>query len=1439
PARSARRAFPRLPSLLTCALLSVLAGSPFAAAQPPGLDQPEPFTAFLNGSFPSSIPGSTPGGSWATQNAFPNLSFPEPVRIVEHPREQKLVVVSKTGPVWIFDNSPASSVKSILLDLSTKTNYPLVGEGGVSGFAFHPDFGLPGSPNRGYIYVAYRYAPGISGEVDFNQAGYNRISRFTVPDGSNQADLASELVLINQYDRQHWHIGGDMFFGLDGFLYIAVGDEGNSWSRLDSTQRVDGGLWSGVLRIDVDNDPARSTPIIRQPKDAQQINASATSQDDPKPATWPATYSQGYSIPLDNPFLDSAGNTLGEFYAIGLRHPWTISQDPATGHIWYADVGEFSREEIGRITKGGNHQWGYLEGFDYPGPIPKPTPPIGIESPPLVDYNRAVGMATIGAGVYRGSLFPELQGKYLFSDFINGQLWAIDATQTTPLSMDNKSITPAGIEIIMQLPAGFPAGINSFLLPRDGNLLMAKSAGGSNPGGTILKLVRQGQPTPQPPTWLSETGAFENLTTLTPVDAFIPYSLIVPFWSDNALKSRWLAIPNDGSHNTTSEKISVTADGDWDFPVGSVLIKHFELALDQRTPAQTRKLETRFLIHATNGWYGVTYRWNPQGTDAELLYSGETEPLQVTDESGATSTQLWTYPSRVECMTCHTPQAGSTLGPMTRQLNKNHFYPHTNRVANQIETLAALGIFTNPPNPGSDLTLKATDDTSASFEDRARAYLDSNCAYCHQPGGVRAGFDARYSTPIAESSIINGNLIESLGIDGAAVVSPGSLAKSILHLRASSAGEGHSMPPLAKYLVDTDGTAVLADWIHSLSPATAAGTETIGNTTTAGGNFSDAHHPSLFINKSDTYTNTQSTAITLQAADFSFFATKQGNPVTPFIASADGNDSFTIKAVGTTRQPPTYQPGQNTFLFSNTGNDTFTVSPGETLVTGFMDCLPDGTGWGGGSVIPATTTGPDVDEVLALLPDPLVLQSTGYDPAVDTPSIAVGQTIAATNSGKSLMTYPVLQRSYHFSMSLSIVLAETGGTIASGSELVTNGSFELSDTHPPTWEKLDQSGVPGWQTDSPEGTIELWHTGFFGVPAQNGSQLCEMDGYTLEQSLTTVPGATLVWSFHHRGREGTDTVALDLGGTTLTRIGTYSTGKNSWVKYDGSYTVPAGQTSTRFVLTPIAAAAGMEAANFIDNVSVVQYLPDADGDGVPDSSDAFPNDPTETTDSDGDGIGDNSDPYPLDPDNNAGGGSGGSQTDCTELITNGSFEQSTPAPATWLMIPQSAIPGWQTDAASGNIELWKSGFWDVPAAEGSQLAEMDGTTFWQDLATTPGATLTWSFHHRGRDGFDSAAIEIGPPASPVQVGTYTTGNTAWVKYQGTYLVPDGQTTTRVQFVPISAASVLTSANFIDAVSVVQCLPDDAPVDSDGDGVPDSSDAFPNDPTETTDSDGDG
>src|SRR5690606_19363480 len=126
------------------------------------------------------------------------------------------------------------------------------------------------------------------------------------------------------------------------------------------------------------------------------------------------------------------------------------------------------------------------------------------------------------------------------------------------------------------------------------------------------------------------------------------------------------------------------------------------------------------------------------------------EDLTIQAATGS-RTQTWHYPSRNECLQCHTRNAGGVLGPNTRQLNRTLLYPGTGITSNQLESLNSLGIFSPAINVGdipNFLKSTPTDDPSAGLAARARSYLDANCSYCHRPGGVRANFDARLTTPL-------------------------------------------------------------------------------------------------------------------------------------------------------------------------------------------------------------------------------------------------------------------------------------------------------------------------------------------------------------------------------------------------------------------------------------------------------------------------------------------------------------------------------------------------------------------------------------------------------------------------------------------------------------------------------------------------------------------
>jgi uncharacterized repeat protein (TIGR03806 family) len=310
------------------------------------------------------------------------------------------------------------------------------------------------------------------------------------------------------------------------------------------------------------------------------------------------------------------------------------------------------------------------------------------------------------------------------------------------------------------------------------------------------------------PSLLSQTGAFKDVRILEPEDGLIPYDLNVPFWSDGAVKRRWMAAP---------EKILFQPSGEWGFPKGTVFVKHFDLATDETHPEIKRRLETRLLVcDADGGVYGATYKWRADNSDADLLASNLTEAIIIKTAIGS-RTQIWYYPSRQDCLECHTTRAGLVLGVKTRQLNREYRYP-SGVMDNELREWNHLGLFQpdlNEADIPSYAALAALEDLTRSLEDRARSYLDANCAQCHRPGGSVAFFDARYDTPLKKQDLIGGQILLDEGADGACAIAPNDIWRSIVFMRVNSL-DAIKMPPLAHNALDAQGVKVLRQWIESL-----------------------------------------------------------------------------------------------------------------------------------------------------------------------------------------------------------------------------------------------------------------------------------------------------------------------------------------------------------------------------------------------------------------------------------------------------------------------------------------------------------------------------------------------------------------------------------------------------------------------------------------------
>ena len=329
-----------------------------------------------------------------------------------------------------------------------------------------------------------------------------------------------------------------------------------------------------------------------------------------------------------------------------------------------------------------------------------------------------------------------------------------------------------------------------------------------------------------PPT-LSELGVFADLAALTPAAGVVPYSTASPLWSDGALKRRWVILP-------AGAEVGFDPVEPWDYPAGTVFVKHFELG-DADAPQSDRyRLETRFMrVDADGIGWAASYRWGEDQRDAELIGpAGLTETVDFrTAADGGKKSQTWTYPSRVACGQCHTEAAGFVLGAQAKQLHGalRHDSPggfFADTPASQIEAWAGAGLFDREPTAAELETapkLVAVDDAAATVAHRGRSYLDANCANCHRPGGARGGFDLRIQTPWEEAGLVDNRLFSAdLGVSGAKVLAPGEPGKSMVWLRLARRGDRFAMPPVGSHDADPDAVRVVRDWIAGMNPAVAA-----------------------------------------------------------------------------------------------------------------------------------------------------------------------------------------------------------------------------------------------------------------------------------------------------------------------------------------------------------------------------------------------------------------------------------------------------------------------------------------------------------------------------------------------------------------------------------------------------------------------------------------
>ncbi len=659
----------------------------------------------------------------------------------------------------------------------------------------------PRFTENGYFYVG-----GVEGPQGERKS---LITRYTIGRTPPYAFDPNSVKRILEWES-NGHNGAAMTFGLDGMFYVTSGDgTGDSDTNL-AGQRLDS-LLSKVLRIDLD----------------RPDNGRA------------------YSVPNDNPFVD-VKDARPETWAYGLRNPWRITTDPKTGHIWVGNNGQDLWEQAYLLQRGANYGWSAFEGshsFNANREL-GPTPHVL----PTVEHSHAESRSLTGGVVYYGQLLPELRGAYVYGDHSTGKIWGVHND---------------GTKILWQKElADTTANITAFAMDHNGELLIVDHRGQGEGG---LYTLEQDPPATEPsdfPRTLSASGLFASVAEHRMAEGAIPYSVISPLWSDGSHKERFLAIPFDAHDDKNhGPYIEFTSSRGWRFPDRTVVVKSFALDMEEGNPKSRRWVETRFLTKQEGEWVGYSYRWNDEQTDAVLVNrDGQDQSFTIRTDEGSRE-QSWHYPSRAECMVCHTRAAGFVLGLSSLQMNRDHDYGGV--VDNQLCVFEQLGLFRihwqteatqslrsklkaeKIPNneidnhvrsfllnkdpmdfPASTLLMHPPEsmkrlvdpyDTMQKLDDRARAYLHANCAHCHiGAGGGNSQIDLEFLTSRIKTGIFDSQpQHHTFGIADARIIATNAPERSVLLHRMAIRDKGQ-MPQLATTLVDRPALQLLQEWIQQM-----------------------------------------------------------------------------------------------------------------------------------------------------------------------------------------------------------------------------------------------------------------------------------------------------------------------------------------------------------------------------------------------------------------------------------------------------------------------------------------------------------------------------------------------------------------------------------------------------------------------------------------------
>ena len=625
-------------------------GPAATAAKPYGIPRIVPVST-------SKVAGSPePPLPCTIERALPLAKVSCPITVAHQPGSDRLLYVTESrayapSKVLRIRDDEATFEPEELIPADTSTVHYAI--------TFHPKFA-----ENGHVFIGSNGVTSPDGRVPEDGKKRTRITRYLIDREPPYAFHRDSATVIIEWPSDG-HNGGDMAFGADGMMYVGSGD-GTSDSDADRVGQDLTSLRSKILRIDPDH------PDEDVPDDGRH-----------------------YSVPDDNPIFD-AGSPIAtvpgarpETWAYGLRQPWRLVSEPEAGRLWVGNQGQDLWEQIYLVERAANYGWSIVEGThafndsQQAGPTPF--------SKPVAEHPHSEARAMTGGLVYRGSALPDLRGAYLYGDYSTGRIWGI--------RHDGSRVT------WHELIADTSLQITAFGVDSRGEILICDHQPGDK-GGFYRLVAASPAPKDRPPfpRKLSESGLFADVAAHRMVNGVIPYQPVSPLWSDGTHKARFFALPpaKDASGAVVPAKIGVTPARGWNFPDGTVLVKSFAIDDVEGDPSTRRWIETRFMLKEQGEWAGYSYEWNDEQTDAELVEAaGKDRGFRIRTADLAagtdgTKTQQWHYPSRTECMVCHSRASNYVLGLCTVQLNHDFDYGAVlgpgHAQDNQLRALEHLGL---------------------------------------------------------------------------------------------------------------------------------------------------------------------------------------------------------------------------------------------------------------------------------------------------------------------------------------------------------------------------------------------------------------------------------------------------------------------------------------------------------------------------------------------------------------------------------------------------------------------------------------------------------------------------------------------------------------------------------------------------------------------------